>query len=173
MAKTTIPKSQTDLGSVISHDDLRDLLKYNKRTGVFTWRNDRLGHPSGTVAGSLCCGYIQIGLCGQSYLAHRLAWLYVYGAWPNGCIDHKNGLRKDNRIVNLRDVSHCGNMQNLRGPMSNNKAGLMGVRFTKGKWQAEIRTAGVRRYLGRFVTAAAAHAAYISAKRGIHRTCTI
>jgi hypothetical protein len=54
-------------------------------------------------------GYIQIGLIGNIYSAHRLAWLYIYGEWPTAVIDHKNWVRADNRIANLRDVPQSVN----------------------------------------------------------------
>jgi hypothetical protein len=50
---------------------------------------------------------------GKLYGAARLAWLYVHGEWPKNQIDHINRLRDDNRLVNLRDVTHTENCNNI------------------------------------------------------------
>ncbi|MDA6380520.1 HNH endonuclease signature motif containing protein [Escherichia coli] len=63
---------------------------------------------------------------GKAYPAHRLAWLIVYGTMPDGFIDHINRVRTDNRISNLRLVTHSENMQN-RKIQKNNKSGYRGV----------------------------------------------
>ncbi|HBC5385607.1 TPA: HNH endonuclease [Citrobacter koseri] len=100
---------------------LREALVYDHDSGLFTWRvrpvshfrskkawNQSNSHFAGKVAGSKDPkhGYIRIKLCGKNHKAHRLAWLYVHEHWPEGEIDHVNGIRDDNRIGNLRDVSH-------------------------------------------------------------------
>ena len=61
------------------------------------------------------------------YPTHRLAWLMAYGVWPSGDIDHINGDRQDNRLCNLRDVSHSRNLFNRQAPSVGNKARLLGV----------------------------------------------
>jgi hypothetical protein len=71
-------------------------------------------------------GYITIRVIYKSYLAHRLAWLYVHGEWPENLIDHINNNRSDNRICNLRKATKTENNRNtLRG--SKNKSGVKSV----------------------------------------------
>jgi len=69
------------------------VLSYDKETGIFRWKEHKV-IKLGTVAG---CknkrGYIQIYLMDRPYVAHRLAWLLVTGAWPKGQIDHKDTVR--------------------------------------------------------------------------------
>jgi hypothetical protein len=107
------------------------------------------------------------------YEEHRLVWLYHTGEWPDNPIDHINGNPKDNRIENLRSVSHVVNMQNQRRAMSTSKTGLLGAFPWKGKFLAQITVDGRIRNLGVFKTAQEAHEAYVKAKREFHDGCTI
>jgi len=159
---------------------LRLILSYDADTGLFTWLipncmrmkpGDRAGCANGKT------GYVEIHIQGKKYKAHRLAWMYVYGAWPLQDIDHINGVPGDNRIANLRDVSRTVNSQNQRRPKSGNPA--LGVTKTRnGKYQSVIwvpSTDGSKQYifLGTFLTADDGHAAYLEAKRRLHEGCTI
>jgi hypothetical protein len=76
---------------------------------------------------------------GVLYLAHRLAWLYVYGALPGNVIDHKNNTKTDNRIENLRDVTPSQNQWNTR-VQKNSKSGTKGVFWDRRsrKWIARL-----------------------------------
>ncbi len=157
----------------LSATRLREVLRYDPGTGLFTW----LVSPSsqvraGDIAGSLDKrhGYIYIGIDGRLHFAHRLAWLYMTGAWPIRKIDHRNTVKNDNRFDNLRDVTQRVNLQNQIGPRSNSSSGYLGVAWDKarGKWISHIKTDGRQKFLGRFDDPAAAHAAYLSAKRELH-----
>ena len=96
-------------------------------------------------------GYRQVAIFGQYYLAHRLIWLYHYGAWPKGEIDHVNGDRSDNRLENLRDVPRKINGRNQR-KLDANTSGHTGVSWCKqtGKWRATIKVDYRNLHLGRF-----------------------
>ena len=102
-------------------------------------------------AGTIANGYVQLCLDGRQYMAHRMAWLYVYGTFPNGEIDHINRNKGDNRIENLRDVTKSTNQCNKKR-MSNNTSGVTGVCWDKGtsKWLATISYNCKRIKLGRF-----------------------
>ncbi len=135
---------------------LKDLLFYNPETGVFLHRKRRTGVPfAGMVAGSVNTTrgehYYQICLQGKNWKAHRLAWLYVYGEFPKGDIDHINGDRLDNRISNLRDVTKSENCKN-KTLRVDNKSGVSGVYWNKGgaKWHVQIAVNGKRKHLGFF-----------------------
>ena len=156
----------------ITIETLRCLLNYDPDTGIFCWRvqpsrNVKAGVVAGTVNHD---GYIRIKIDGTLFMAHRLAWLYVYGAWPQDQIDHINGDKRDNRIANLRDVSRSVNMQNQVRAQKDNKSGLRGVSWNKNKkrWEAGISVNGRNEYLGSFDTTEAAHAAYLAAKLRLH-----
>lgn len=124
---------------------IRDSLDYDPETGNFTWRirrdrTDRWNAAwAGQPAGSSSCGYVIIKLSGAkaAFGAHRVAWAHYYGAWPLGEIDHINGIKNDNRIVNLREATRSQNMANTR-KKAKSRSGFIGVSFHKqsGKWQA-------------------------------------
>lgn len=115
-------------------------------------------------------GYTRISIDGVSYYAHRLAWLWVHGEWPEHEIDHTNGLRSDNRVTNLRAAEHNENMQNqpLR---STNTSGRHGVSWSKlhGKWAAYIMTRGRKRHLGLFDDVDEAGRAHLREKACEHK----
>lgn len=156
---------------------LRERLAYSKETGQFTWLVSGRGLPGiGKVAGSPAVGgYWRLHMKGVTYLAHRLAWFYVYEEWPKFEIDHINGNRLDNRIANLRDVPMDQNRQNQRKHHKTNKSGYFGVHFckTKKKWRASIMYNRTQHRLGYYSTPEEAHASYIEAKRKFHPGCTI
>lgn len=91
-------------------------------------------------------------------LAHRLAWFLHYGVWPAGSIDHINGIRHDNRLVNLRDVTAAENSMNRRGEV--NASGYPGVTKCHKRWGARIVVNGKRLWLGQHDTPEQAHATY-------------
>ena len=68
---------------------------------------------AGQVASSVnALGYGRVKINGKSVLAHRLAWALHYGEWPDGAIDHINGIKTDNRLCNLRLATRAQNQQN-------------------------------------------------------------
>lgn len=95
--------------------------------------------------------YRQLNRKGKVYRYHRICWLLYYGHWPKQQIDHINGDGLDNRIINLRDVSHRENGMNQKKP-KNNKSGICGVNWCKqtSKWRAEIMIKGKKKCLGRY-----------------------
>jgi hypothetical protein len=150
--------------------DLHSLLSYNASTGKFTWKVDRgaglkAGNPAGTQAKS---GYVHISVFGRLYRAHRLAWLFCFGKWPEGELDHKNGVANDNRIANLRECSHSENHQNV-GKRRHNTSGFVGVTLSPyGTWKARLVVNGKKINLGAFPTPEEAASAYLKAKAEYH-----
>lgn len=162
--------------SALSAERLRELFDYDPREGSFVRKIGRKGRGAhkGAIAGSdTGQGYISISIEGFLYRAHRLAFLYMLGRWPVDEVDHINGVRDDNRWLNLRDVSTGQNTHNQRTPHRHNSTGYLGVKFYGGKFRALINVRGKRTYLGSFGSAEAAHAAYVTAKQALHSTCTL
>jgi len=135
---------------------VRELLTYNPETGKLTWlprpramfvndgtfmnwQKNRAGKPAFTSKDTH--GHLQGAIMGRLFSAHRVAWAIVYGEWPNGEIDHINGIRSDNSIANLRCVSHRENMRNTK-MRNDNTSGKTGViwHIRHKKWMAQIYT---------------------------------
>jgi len=158
---------------MLTRERLQELLHYDPETGVFTWRvkpsrRVRTGATAGCFDKE---GYWQIKVEKRIYFAHRLAWLYVHGVWPENVIDHKNREKADNRICNLRDVTQSVNMQNQVEAMANNRSGFLGVaapRLGKRRFAANIQVGGIQRRIGWADTAQEAHAMYMQTKRAEH-----
>jgi len=120
----------------MTQDELKQHLHYNPATGVFTWRNNPKRNAqwnvmwAGKIAGTVTeRGYSRIRLLDKGYRAHRLAFLYVYGYMPKE-IDHIDGDKLNNRIKNLRSVSHSENMRNAKKYPSNT-SGVTGVTYRR------------------------------------------
>jgi hypothetical protein len=140
----------------LTQELLQSLLSYNPETGEFTWLVRRGRCPAGKIAGCLTRNadgkvYLRIRIDGKKYLAHRLVWLYSYGAWPENQIDHIDQDSLNNRLSNLRDVSNAENHKNQK-TYKNNSSGVTGVCFRNDmqKWMAQIKVNGKDIYLGLF-----------------------
>lgn len=148
-------------------EEFKQHVSYDPSTGVFTrlmrttFSRCKVGAKAGTLNG---WGYIDVGVFGRKFRAHRLAWFYMTGAWPAKQIDHINGDRSDNRFTNLRLATPTENRANARNRV-NSKSGLKGAFLVRGKWRSQIKKDGVTRSLGVFATAEEAHAAYVAAAK--------
>jgi len=149
---------------------IKEVLHFDPLTGIFSWIKSYGRAKSGCKAGStIHRGYIAINIDGNRYLAHRLAWLYMYGYFPH-VTDHINGDTGDNSISNLREVSHSQNSWNCKKLRANNNSGLKGVGFHKatGKWRARVTINYIQYHLGSFDTPELAHEAYTKKAKELH-----
>lgn len=151
---------------------LRQLLRYEPETGKLFWRErpacffkaDKYRTPEGCAANwnsrwsgkealtaPLKTGHLMGRIDYRAHFAHRVAWAIHHGEWPKGEIDHINHNPADNRIENLRDVSHAENQRNL-SMLRTNKSGVTGVLQTgpNNLWYARIKHAGKMLHLGAF-----------------------
>lgn len=170
--------------SELTQEYLKECLHYNPESGEFTWnvrprhhfRTDPIykmwnTHYSNKPAGSKVTpeksrtSYLWIGIDGKNYRAHRLAWLYVHGAWPDNSIDHIDGSGLNNKLINLRDVTNRQNQMNRKTQL-NNTSGFTGVVWDKNhkKFQARIKINGKQKNLGSYNTLEAAAAARAAAE---------
>jgi hypothetical protein len=143
--------------TLISRDQLRDVLSYCPDSGEFSWIRSRSGQKASV--GCIKAGYLVIRLRGRVYRAHRLAWLYMHGQWPKNQIDHLDGNKLNNRLANLRDVTAAENSQNHCA---------VGVHKRGCRWRAIIGANRRQRALGTFDTREEARLAYLEARRMIH-----
>lgn len=152
----------------LTQEILKQVLHYCPESGLFTWlerprsmfASERYfrawnSKNAGNIARTSHKGksnnyYINIRINRKGHMAHRLAWLYVHGEWPN-VIDHIDGNGKNNSIENLRNVSSADNARNMR-LSKRNKSGCPGVCWSNGekRWKVEICYDMKKEYLGTF-----------------------
>jgi hypothetical protein len=158
---------------MITQEQLLRVIHYDSGSGVFTRLQCGYAPANGKYVGKQCgflnyAGYLRIGIGSREYMAHRLAWLYMTGVWPQIDIDHIDGQRANNRWENLRLATRSQNMQNMRCAKANSKTGYIGVSPMKNRFRATITVNKRQIWIGSFATAEEASAAYVSAKRRVH-----
>ncbi len=145
--------------------ELKELLHYDSETGVFIWKKTKGRMKAGAKAGSMDkYGYLSIGLFGLNHSAHRLAWLYHYGEWPKGQVDHRNMVITDNSIANLRVATMSQQRANQRVSKLST-TGVKGVsQRSSGRWYARANN----EYLGTFDTIEQAREAYATRAKEVY-----
>ncbi len=138
---------------------LNERLSYDPETGILRWKmvSTRWGmRPTDRVAGTKASG----GDCSQMMVdntflkAHRVIWRMVHGDFDEQLvIDHINGDRGDNRISNLRLVTHQENMKNC-SLSKNNTTGHTGIWYqaSTDKWHASIHKDYKKVHIGSYKT---------------------
>ena len=158
---------------MITQNELKRLFNYDPETGIFT-RLISIGKKvkAGQIAGFLDNGYRAIAINNNKYYSHRLAWLYMYGElaqFPETIIDHIDGNRSNNKISNLRKVTHQQNMLNQK-LRTTNKSGVKGVCWHKRdkKWYVRVMNEGLMKNIGYFDDLELAELAAIEARKKYH-----
>ena len=170
-----------------SPDVLRQLLRYDPGTGKLFWRergvewfsasasrtaehacanwNARYAHKE-ALSAQWADSYPEGCVLGYSLKSHRVVWAIVHGEWPSQHIDHIDGDRSNNRIDNLRDVTHATNHRNVR-KKSNNTSGFTGVSWSSkaNKWRAHIKVDFRQINLGHFCRIEDAVSARLAAEK--------
>lgn len=167
-----------DKQDVITAQELQQIVEYFPESGIFLWKVTKGNYvKAGKEFGSWdLYGYKTVRINRKSYKLHRLAWLYVYGKMPENDIDHINGIRHDNRISNLRDVTRRTNLENQTILKRQKKhTTLIGAYFDvrKNTYYSRISIKNKSIHLGTFKTEQQAHDAYVAAKRKFHFGNTI
>jgi len=150
---------------MLSQAELKELFDYDPETGVLVWAVDRGSQKvKGKRVGHINQGgYLKTIVFGQNWIVHRLIYYRFHGELPK-YIDHKNGIRTDNRIANLRSTTMAGNARNTRSRKSASSK-YLGVSLVKktGTWSAALKTGGRSYWLGTFTDENDAARAYNSA----------
>jgi hypothetical protein len=135
---------------MVTQELLQKRYSYDSGTGIFSRKIASTGISIHAPVGSLTAkGYLRCRFLGKNYYLHRLAWLYVYGVYPNDQIDHINGIKTDNRISNLRLVTNRENQQNRDIHRKGHSAGTTFIK-KRNKWRAQIQIKKKNIFLGHF-----------------------
>lgn len=150
---------------------LKSLLSYSSDTGLFVWKKREVidqyaksfnTRRAGREAGAILSRQgtkqykirriiISFNKRPYNFVAHRLAWLYMTGEWPENEIDHIDGNALNNKFDNLRDVDRQENQRN-DSVRSDNKSGFTGVNWHKRDeiWNVNIRVSNKSIHIGYF-----------------------
>jgi hypothetical protein len=158
---------------MITQEELKRQLHYDPETGIFT-RLISNHHfvKVGEEAGCVDNGYIRIVFNGNQFYAHKLAWLYVYNELPKfpvSVIDHIDGNKENNKITNLRKVTHQENILNQK-IRKNNTSGIKGVSWhcKRKSWVVRLMINGISKHLGCFKDLQLAELAAIEGRKKYH-----
>lgn len=139
----------------LSYEAVSRLLSYDQHSGEVTWLprpesafqnyrafrvwNARYAGKRGFTAVD-AGGYYTGRIMGKTHYLHRIVWLIFYGTPPDKQVDHINGDRLDNRIVNLRSASHSENCRNSKS-RSGATSAYLGVSWNtrRQKWDVRIK----------------------------------
>jgi hypothetical protein len=153
------------------YKELAEFVAYDKDTGIFTWKKIttnkvRNKAEAGTINN---VGYRVIRFRQSKFLCHRFAWFLVHQEIPENDIDHINGNRSDNRILNLRKTTR---RENLINKEHHRNGRLPGANFEKNrnKWRARCYVNKKLYSLGSFETELEAHHAYCEFVKNIKGT---
>lgn len=147
------------------NEEIRSRLRYDPESGQILWVRHNYKKAPLTVAGSPCRkGYTRVHILGKKIAAHRLAWFFSYGYWPELEVDHINGDKSDNRIENLRLATRSQNQMNKLDPETKG----VGYYRKYNKWRARIAVNRKLMFLGYFDTFEEAKAAYDEAAKKYH-----
>jgi hypothetical protein len=148
MERIKMNKRHNDL----TQEYLKSILSYDPETGLFIRLITSSSNAiKGDTAGYIHDGYVNIKINGKAYKAHRLAWLYMTGEWPEDEIDHINGITHYNVWNNLREATHHQNCKNRKLNI-NNASGFKGVHKEKNKWRASVNIDKIQVFIGLFNT---------------------
>lgn len=104
----------------------------------------------------------------KNYLTHRLVWFFHNGKIPEGMeIDHIDLDRSNNKIENLRLVTHAQNMKNTP-LLKTNTTGIKGVYKKRNKFSVEIIADGIKHRLGVYPTIQEAEKVITEARFKLH-----
>ncbi len=166
-----IAMTRKEENSGLTAEWLRENMDYDQHTGIFSWKKGGVGRVVGRRIGAnervtRTKNYRSLRINGKLYYAHRVPWFYVYGQWPSTSIDHIDGDRTNNAMINLRLATPAQNA--ARRVTHRALAPSRGV-FPQGVgFVARLHHGGKRHYLGYFPTAEAAKVAYEAKAKEIH-----
>jgi hypothetical protein len=149
-----------------SQERLHELFEY-RDDGNLIRKESYRGKKDEVVGKVGTWGYLLTSVDNRTCQLHRLIFMYHHGyLTPKMVVDHINGIRTDNRIENLREITYSQNRYNSK-LNSRNACGVRGVYFLKSrkKWKVIIKVDGKDMYLGLYLTLEEAAEVSIAAQK--------
>ena len=155
----------------LSFETIHKVLKYDG--GKLYWRkreekdqyakawNTRYANKEAGSIDSKGYKYLSLRYGGKkkNYRLHRIIWLMFYKSLPE-YLDHRNGVRTDNYLHNLRPATVSQNITNSRSKGSSGFKGVCYSEERKHPWTAQTSVKGKHVYIGQFSTPEEAARAY-------------
>lgn len=158
--------SHNNINELPPAEQLWDLFDYDPFTGFLIHRTTRSRAKIDEIAGKhSSTQYIQLGINGITYAAHRVVYKWVTGKDPEGILEHKDDNGRNNRFWNLLD----SDVHNNNVTRSLIKNGSLGQKDSNGAWRARICIEGKVFNLGSFQTKEEAHEAHMSAMASLNK----
>jgi len=133
------------------------VLYWNSGESNARLRSSRLAYrPAGCIS---VRGYIQVRMYKDKFMAHRIIWALHYGLWPKNGIDHINGIKTDNRIENMREVTQFSNSKNAHKYPRREPWIATGIIRRKSKFYAHAQVDNKSIHIGTFKCHTSAHLA--------------
>lgn len=133
-------------------DLLRATFRYDPETGDIVRLRSVNPKRRGRVVTTAKPGprrYLQVNVKfdgkSQQFLQHRLAFFLTEGRWPEGVVDHINGVPYDNRWCNLRHVTVEENIANAPKPAGRDVLRFGGLYYPAVKGYATPEEAAAAR----------------------------
>ena len=154
---------------MVTQQFLKETLTYHPDGYFIRTRNGKVVQPKIHSAHR----YARISVQGKPIALHRVIFLYHHGYLPE-CIDHIDGDRTNNRISNLREVTHSQNSLNQKhhkdssSPYKSVKQATRLAKDGSKKWEVVISINKKRTYLGTFYNIDEAHQFAVQAREKHH-----
>jgi hypothetical protein len=93
---------------------VRRTFKYDPEDGVLRWNIRGQGIPYGKRAGSFANGHWSVRIFDKRFFTGPLIWFYMTGEWPDQMVDHKDGVKTNDKWSNLRLATRAQNAMNAK-----------------------------------------------------------
>ena len=134
---------------------------------IFDYRDGKLYRKTGKLVNNKSGVYERVSHDNCRHYSHRVIYEMHHGPIPKHLeIDHIDGDKRNNKIENLRAVSHKANLENIK------KAKGFTLHKKTQKFQVRIKSDGKSIHIGYFDNPVDAHIAYLKAKEKHHISTT-
>lgn len=148
----------------LTHQRLTAVLRYVDGQLIWRVRQPPRGYEGNAAGSKVKKGYVWISIDGTKYPRCRLVWFYFKKSWPSDEIDHKDRIKDNDKIKNLREATR---LTNSRNAIRKRKL-PPGVYLHGNRYRSYIQVNKKQHRLGSFRTINEAEMAYKKASLRLH-----